>query len=173
MTEKKVYHEKQVKQLCALHTLNNLLQANVFTQKELDSICKNLSPNNSLLNPHKSFFGLGNYDVNVIMCALQTKQLEAIWFDKRKDPECLELSKIYGFILNLPNPSLSHSEDLLMSRKHWIAVRKIEDLYYNLDSKLTFPEIIGKVKRLCNAKLFMLVSKILGKRVIKFFKVQE
>jgi len=100
------------------------------------------------------------------MFALQTKQLEALWFDRRKDPECLELCNIYGFILNLPNPSLNNSDNsnrkltsvlltsnlnpinLLMSRKHWIAIRKIDDFYYNLDSKLTLPEVIGKEKEL-------------------------
>jgi josephin len=29
-------------------------------------------------------FGLGNYDVNVIMAALQDKGFETVWFDKRK-----------------------------------------------------------------------------------------
>ncbi|RWS06535.1 hypothetical protein B4U79_02215 [Dinothrombium tinctorium] len=163
MTTAKVYHEKQSKQLCALHSLNNLLQANVFSQKELDAICRNLSPNGQLINPHRSPFGLGNYDVNVIMFALQTQHLEAIWFDRRKDPNCLDLSNIYGFILNIPNPSLNNNTDsklqnlfasnlnpinLLVSRKHWIAIRKIGDLYYNLDSKLTLPEVIGKEKEL-------------------------
>ncbi len=28
--------------------------------------------------------GLGNYDVNVLMAALQLKGYEAMWFDKRK-----------------------------------------------------------------------------------------
>lgn len=43
-------------------------------------------------NPHRSPYGTGNYDVNVIMSAVQSKrvqwatglQLEAAWFDKRK-----------------------------------------------------------------------------------------
>ena len=35
-----MYHEKQKKQLCALHALNNLFQDNhAFTQKDLDDIC--------------------------------------------------------------------------------------------------------------------------------------
>lgn len=74
----------QVKSLCALHALNNLLQdGKAFQQEDLDKICSELDPN-SWVNPHKSVFGLGNYDINVIMTALQQKKLEAIWFDKRK-----------------------------------------------------------------------------------------
>lgn len=79
-----IYHEKQVRELCALHALNNLFQQkNCFIKIELDSICHSLSPDN-WINPHKSVLGLGNYDINVIMKALQSRGHEAIWFDKRK-----------------------------------------------------------------------------------------
>lgn len=47
------------------------------------SVSCSLSPDH-LVNPHKSVLGLGNYDVNVIMSALQLRGYEAIWFDKRK-----------------------------------------------------------------------------------------
>lgn len=37
----KIYHEKQRKQLCALHSLNNLLQdGNAFQQQELEEISR-------------------------------------------------------------------------------------------------------------------------------------
>lgn len=79
-----IYHEKQIKELCALHALNNLFQQRHFFSKlELDSVCHSLSPD-VWINPHKSFLGLGNYDINVIMKALQSKGLETVWFDKRK-----------------------------------------------------------------------------------------
>ena len=42
-----------------------------------------LSPD-TFFNPHRSILGLGNYDVNVLMAALQQKDLETVWFDKRK-----------------------------------------------------------------------------------------
>lgn len=36
-----VYHERQVKELCALHALNNLLQdESAFSQQDLDRICE-------------------------------------------------------------------------------------------------------------------------------------
>ena len=34
-----IYHEKQVKELCALHTLNNLFQEKYYTKAKLDDIC--------------------------------------------------------------------------------------------------------------------------------------
>jgi len=50
---------------------------------ELDAICFSLTPNN-YINPHRSILGIGNYDVNVLMAALQNKGYSAFWFDKRK-----------------------------------------------------------------------------------------
>lgn len=35
-----IYHERQRKQLCLLHTLNNLFQRREFEQQELDTICE-------------------------------------------------------------------------------------------------------------------------------------
>lgn len=69
--------------LCAVHALNNLFQdKNAFSKAELDAISYNLSPD-SFVNPHKNMLGLGNYDVNVLMAALQLRDYEAVWFDKR------------------------------------------------------------------------------------------
>lgn len=79
-----IYHEKQVRELCGLHALNNLFQQrDAFTKTELDAICHTLSPDD-WINPHKSLLGLGNYDINVIMKALQDRNYSMIWFDRRK-----------------------------------------------------------------------------------------
>ena len=71
--------------LFTIHTfaLNNKERA--FSKADLDDICLQLSPESSAWwNPHRSPIGLGNYDVNVMMAALQIKDCQAIWFDKRK-----------------------------------------------------------------------------------------
>lgn len=34
-----IYHEKQVKELCALHALNNVFQETFFTKAILDDLC--------------------------------------------------------------------------------------------------------------------------------------
>ncbi|XP_030377216.1 josephin-like protein isoform X2 [Scaptodrosophila lebanonensis] len=113
-----------------------------YTKAELDEICCNLSPN-VWINPHRSVLGLGNYDVNVIMTALQLRSCEAVWFDKRKDPSCINLDVIVGFILNIPSDYKLGIITLPLRKRHWIAVRRIEERYYNLDSKLSLPECIG------------------------------
>ncbi|KAG5882051.1 hypothetical protein JTB14_007713 [Gonioctena quinquepunctata] len=115
-----IYHEKQVRELCALHALNNLFQSkDAFIKSELDLICHSLSPDN-WINPHKSVLGLGNYDINVIMKALQSRGCEAIWFDKRKDPSCLNLTNICGYILNVPSDYKIGFITLPLQRKHWL-----------------------------------------------------
>ncbi|XP_005092919.1 josephin-2 [Aplysia californica] len=141
--ECKLYHERQEKQLCALHALNNLLQTKqAFTQKDLDDICNRLSPG-TFINPHRSMLGRGNYDVNVLMAALQQKGLETVWFDKRKDVEVLVTNKIMGFILNTPSDYKLGFWKLPIHRKHWIAIRWLQGQYMNLDSKLDHPAAIG------------------------------
>nr|CAD7409946.1 unnamed protein product [Timema cristinae] len=144
-----IYHEKQVKEMCALHTLNNLFQEReAFNKYELDNICHSLSPN-VWINPHKSLLGLGNYDVNVIMAALHRRGYEAIWFDKRKDPKCLNLANIFGFILNVPSDYKLGFVMLPLRRRHWVAIRDICGTYYNLDSKFQSPQLIGRVILYC------------------------
>ncbi|CAH3885221.1 unnamed protein product [Pieris brassicae] len=170
MTSKpQIYHEKQVKELCALHALNNLFQTrNTFSKSDLDTICRSLSPN-VWINPHRSMLGFGNYDINVIMAALQKQGCEAIWFDKRKDPGCLDLSNICGFILNVPSDYKLGFVMLPIRRRHWITIRQIQGNFYNLDSKLDSPLLIGRGSDLisylkeqldCKEKeLFVVVSK--------------
>ncbi|CAH1106095.1 unnamed protein product [Psylliodes chrysocephalus] len=139
-----IYHEKQIRELCALHALNNLFQSKgAFTKDEFDSICTSLSPDH-WINPHKSALGLGNYDINVIMKALQNRGYEAIWFDKRKDPGCLKLTNIDGFILNIPSDYKISFITIPLKRRHWITLKKINGIFYNLDSKLDNPQQIGE-----------------------------
>ncbi|KAK7590863.1 hypothetical protein V9T40_002476 [Parthenolecanium corni] len=142
--EEPVYHEKQVKEFCALHALNNLFQKDdAFLKSELDAVCYSLAPK-VWFNPHKSLLGLGNYDVNVLIAVLQNKGYQTIWFDQRKNPNCLQLSKIFGFIMNIPNDYHIGYIRLPLQRRHWIAIRKVGNCYYNLDSKLKEPLAIGQ-----------------------------
>ncbi|XP_076666009.1 josephin domain containing isoform X1 [Andrena cerasifolii] len=163
-----IYHERQLNELCALHALNNLFQKKGYTKEELDQICYSLSPD-VWINPHKSLLGIGNYDINVIMAALQRRGREAVWFDKRRDLNCLCLDNIEGFILNVPAEYKLGFILLPLKRRHWIALRKIHGTFYNLDSKLDSPQLIGKESDLLvflkdqidskEKELFLVVSK--------------
>ncbi|KAM4721691.1 josephin-2 [Rhinophrynus dorsalis] len=142
-----VFHERQRLELCAVHALNNLLQKPQISYQLAEEICRGLAPN-SMINPHRSFLGTGNYDVNVIMAALQTLDYAAVWWDKRRSLESLVLSEVFGFILNIPSPISLGFLSLPITRKHWIAVRQVDDVYYNLDSKLKAPIKLGGPREL-------------------------
>ncbi|XP_016321881.1 josephin-2-like isoform X2 [Sinocyclocheilus anshuiensis] len=98
MSEGEVFHEKQRLELCAIHALNNVLQERVFTKATADDICKRLAPQ-CVMNPHRSVLGTGNYDVNVIMAALQSRGLAAVWWDKRR--HWLAVREVNGQFYNL------------------------------------------------------------------------
>uniref|UniRef100_A0A8D0GHX5 Josephin-2 n=1 Tax=Sphenodon punctatus TaxID=8508 RepID=A0A8D0GHX5_SPHPU len=95
------------------------------------------------LNPHRSLLGTGNYDVNVIMAALQSVGLAAVWWDKRRPLEQLQLVGILGFIVNVPSNVTLGFVSLPVRRRHWVALRQHGGTYYNLDSKLKAPAPIG------------------------------
>uniref|UniRef100_A0A087YGT0 Josephin-1 n=1 Tax=Poecilia formosa TaxID=48698 RepID=A0A087YGT0_POEFO len=139
-----IYHEKQRRELCALHALNNVFQdGTAFSRDTLQEIYQRLSPS-TMVTPHKkSMLGNGNYDVNVIMAALQTRGFEAVWWDKRRDVGSIELSNVEGFILNVPSNLRWGPLRLPLKRQHWIGVREVGGVYYNLDSKLRNPQPIG------------------------------
>jgi josephin len=148
--EVNIYHEKQSRQLCALHVLNNLFQdPHAFTKADLDAICTRLSPN-TWVNPHKSMIGLGNYDVNILMTGLQDWGYKTIWFDKRKSVETIQFENVYGFILNVPsNYKVFGVMPIPYNNKHWLAIKHFNNKgYYNLDSNLSKPLHIGEKQEL-------------------------
>ncbi|XP_068610597.1 josephin-1 [Brachionichthys hirsutus] len=149
LTPAAIYHEKQRRELCALHALNNVFQdGTAFSKDALQDIYQRLSPG-TLVTPHKkSMLGNGNYDVNVIMAALQTRGFEAVWWDKRRDVGSIALSNVTGFILNVPSNLSWGPLRLPLKRQHWIGVREVGGSYYNLDSKLRSPQLIGSQEEL-------------------------
>ncbi|XP_023672355.1 josephin-1 [Paramormyrops kingsleyae] len=144
-----IYHEKQRRELCALHALNNVFQdGGAFSKDTLQDIFQRLSPS-TLVTPHKkNVLGNGNYDVNVIMAALQTRGFEAVWWDKRRDVCSIALENVTGFILNVPSNLHWGPLRLPLKRQHWIGVREVGGVYYNLDSKLRCPDPIGSPEEL-------------------------
>ncbi len=45
--------------------------------------------------------------------------------------------------MNMPSPIQLGFVSVPIRRKHWIAIRQIDNVYYNLDSKLNKPQSIG------------------------------
>ena len=64
-------------------------------------------------------------------------------FSSFRDVNLLNLEHIFGFILNIPSDIKLGVVRVPIQRKHWIAVRQIDGCFYNLDSKLPSPKLIG------------------------------
>lgn len=62
--------------------------------------------------------------------------------------DILDLQHIFGFVVNKPSNVNIIGVEVPVKRPHWFAVRKINESYYNLDSKLSSPECVGNEERL-------------------------
>lgn len=60
-----------------------------------------------------------------------------------RDPKCLSLDNINGFILNIPTEYKFGFLSLPLKKRHWITLKKLNGFFYNLDSKFDTPYLIG------------------------------
>ena len=60
----------------------------------------------------------------------------------------LNLTNIYGLVINKFYKPKCLGLAIPIKRRHWIAVRKIGERFYNLDSRLDEPECIGNDEHL-------------------------
>eukprot|EP00252_Welwitschia_mirabilis_P020103 TRINITY_DN4847_c0_g1_i1.p1 TRINITY_DN4847_c0_g1~~TRINITY_DN4847_c0_g1_i1.p1 ORF type:complete len:222 (-),score=26.01 TRINITY_DN4847_c0_g1_i1:79-681(-) len=145
-----IYHERQRLQFCLLHALNNLCQSReAFTRADLDSIANELTridpdearwnPVSFVWKPHHNTL-TGNYDINVLFAALERKGKRVVWHDKRNGAALMDLKSssemlLTGIIVNKSVPRWRG----LWNNRHWIALKQIDDIWYNLDSDLPRP----------------------------------
>ncbi|XP_061358043.1 josephin-like protein [Gastrolobium bilobum] len=145
----KIYHERQRLQFCLKHSLNSLFQEKMFTRGSLNAIAGKLARDGSnsrtwkpsffIFKPHHNVF-TGNYDANVLMAALEEKRKNVIWHDRRKESRSIDLDApedvLMGMVINVSVKKVAG----IWSVRHWIALRKIDGVWYNLDSNLRAPE---------------------------------
>ncbi|XP_060202688.1 josephin-like protein [Lycium barbarum] len=145
----KIYHERQRLQLCLLHSLNNLFQAkDAFTRSDLNSIAGKLdmddpnrgswSPVSIVFKPHHNEI-TGNYDINVLIAALEQKGKSVVWHDRRNGASSIDLDgtddQLMGIVLNVPVRKFNG----LWRSRHWVTLRCIQGFWYNLDSDFAAP----------------------------------
>ncbi|XP_044482905.1 josephin-like protein [Mangifera indica] len=144
-----IYHEKQKLQFCLLHSLNNLFQQeNAFTRASLNEIAEKLvfdDPDkhtwrllSAVFKPHHNAL-TGNYDINVLIAALEGKGQSVAWHDRRNEASSIDLddsgNNLMGIVINIP---VTRYGGLWKSR-HWVTLRKIDGIWYNLDSDFKAP----------------------------------
>ncbi|GLE08362.1 hypothetical protein PINS_up019458 [Pythium insidiosum] len=142
-----MYHEKQSLLRCGIHAINNLLQAPVVDQRVMDTACAQLvqadpsggSLSSWLWHPHRAPLGLGNYDVNVLMLVLQQQGYDMQWVNKtqRVTAQTLDFDGVVGLLCNVVTTGGLWRR--VLEQRHWFAIRKIDGLCFNLDSKLPGP----------------------------------
>ena len=134
---KLVYFEKQSNdRLCGVHCLNSLLQAPYFDPVTLSEIGLRLDEMEQKLlgsnAEHSNVDDDGNYNIQVLTEALKVYGCEVRPLKPREAISLLEKNeKVEGFIFN--------------SSTHWYSIRKIDNIWFNLNSTNTYPgpEIIS------------------------------
>ncbi|XP_054799863.1 josephin-like protein [Prosopis cineraria] len=148
--DSQVYHETQRLQYCLLHCLNNLFQEkDAFTRAGLNAISEKLTlddperadwtPLSVVFKPHHNVL-TGNYDVNVLIAALDERGKSVVWHDRRNGASSIDLNEpdgsFMGIVLNVPVKRIYG----IWKSRHWVALRRIDGVWYNLDSDLASPE---------------------------------
>ncbi|KAF8062664.1 josephin-like protein [Scenedesmus sp. PABB004] len=157
-----MYHERQRRQQCALHALNNLLQRPAFDAAALNALSDRLGAARTWL--------LGNWDANLLAAALEQQGLEVRWHDARdaalsgvdlqqergaagqrpgeqppgvdqqqsqqQSQQSQQQQRLTGVIVNVPGQGLLAR---LTGGCHWLAVKRVSGEWWNLDSRLPAP----------------------------------
>ena len=112
-----------------------------------------------LLHRFESFFESFNF-----------KSLVNHLFFFNRSPEEINIDKLYGILINTVGKwtAFGYQFSLKLFR-HWFSIKKINDHYYNLDSQLKKPEVIGNEADVCcylksklaenNTELLLVVDK--------------
>jgi josephin len=118
-----------------------------FTRAELDEISGNLvlnyphkgqwSPLSFVFKPHHNVI-TGNYDANVLIASLEARKKKVIWHDHRKGASSIDLDAetVLGLMINVHVRRLRG----LWTGRHWVAIRSIDGIWFNLDSGLSEPK---------------------------------
>lgn len=124
-------------------------QKDAFTRASLNEIAEKLvlddpsketwTPLSVLLKPHHNTM-TGNYDINVLIAALEGKGKHVVWHDRRNGASLINLDAsddtLMGIVLNV---SVRKFGGIWKSR-HWVTLKKIDGVWHNLDSDLLAPE---------------------------------
>lgn len=152
----RIYHEKQSLLHCGLHAVNAIIQDNEepFTREDFQEISVAINDElASVLDANQSIGGklsralgsfVGDWDVSVLIRALEQRGLKADWFDSRGTRDDLvalfESENLVGFLINSKSNSIwAPVLSLFQSGRHWFALRAIRGVWYNLDSNLPSP----------------------------------
>lgn len=91
-----------------------------------------------IFKPHHNSL-TGNYDINVLIAALEKKGKRVVWHDRRNGASTIDFeetnNELMGVVLNVPVRKFSG----LWKGRHWVTLKRIGDVWYNLDSDFAAP----------------------------------
>lgn len=144
MDSRPLYHERQHLALCAKHTLNNIVQENAVSQEDLNRLAMEVdklelelgirdtnSISSNHYDPHQ-----GNYSIEVITRAFQMTNLDLISINSNHERAIaarMDHDNADAYICNI---------QLNRFMNHWFGIGKFGGQWYNLDSRLTRPELL-------------------------------
>jgi len=151
-----LYHERQVGRLCGMHCVNNILQRRAYEPFDFQRWEAQIEDQEAALTwwsfPHLfrcfcATVGGADFSVGSVELALADAGLELQWFDRRRKLCELKLDDpcLVGIIVNLQDKKKSCFED--DSDRHWLSVLRTDGKdFYNLDSRLSRPSLLGEAE---------------------------
>lgn len=75
--------------------------------------------------------------MNVLIAALESRSCRVVWHDRRHGASSINLAEetLLGIMLNIPVRKLAG----LWTGRHWVTLRRVAGVWYNLDSDLANP----------------------------------
>ena len=135
--KRKIYFEKQSKdRLCGLHCLNSLMQGPFFDLIQLSEIALDIDKQENLLlggkqSAHENVDDDGNYNIQVLTMALNLYNASISPLKAKQVISLIEQGEnIESLIFN--------------SSTHWFAIRKINNVWYDLNSTNKAPKVISE-----------------------------
>mmetsp|Transcript_46364 Transcript_46364/g.119655 ORF Transcript_46364/g.119655 Transcript_46364/m.119655 type:complete len:228 (-) Transcript_46364:238-921(-) len=135
---KLLFHQQQESQLCALHCINNLVQQDMFSAPDLMHIAETLDAKEKRVLGHidgdefesSNVADDGNFSIQVISEALKALDLECV---PLSSPDVSHIAA---------DPTQGHAY-ICHLHSHWFAIRRVANVFVNLNSSLDEPEIIS------------------------------
>lgn len=131
-----IYHERQESQLCGQHALNSLLQIpDSFTPQSLSEIALQLDAKESGIGARgggesQNVSEDGNFSIQVLTIALEAFGVDLLNWKSESFKDKEPLNEGVAFVVN--------------RQSHWFTIRKINKKWWNLNSGLERPELVGE-----------------------------
>ena len=139
-----IVHEKQQLLRCGVHALNNLFQTRqLFTHEDLDGIVYEFD--RRYANNDYGTTWVGDYDLRILIEAINRKghPVRQINYRNGEPLQQLPWDTYFGLLMNI-------------NGAHWFTIKRINGVYYNLDSTFARPSRLGPKEALVKYLIYLI-----------------